>query len=118
MNNQERSILSKNYTIEKKYTVVFFIKKSINAETYRVKTSDGKLFFLKLFNYSKLHPSSFDIDNNILEIELAKSINQQNIVSYIESGELIIENRKLGYLVLDFIAGETLYEKITREKIS
>ena len=118
MNNQERSILSKNYTIEKKYTVVFFIKKSINAETYRVKTSDGKLFFLKLFNYSKLHPSSFDIDNNILEIEIVKSINQQNIVSYIESGELIFENRKLGYLVLDFIAGETLYEKITREKIS
>jgi hypothetical protein len=48
MNNQEKSILSKNYTIEKKYTVVFFIKKSINAETYRVKTYDGKLYFLKL----------------------------------------------------------------------
>ena len=32
--------------------------------------------------------------------------------------ELFLENKRYGYLVLDFIAGETLSEKIKREPIS
>ncbi|MCZ2131203.1 MAG: AAA family ATPase [Bacteroidia bacterium] len=99
------------------YTVSFPIKKGSNAETYRVKGKDGKLYFLKLFNYSKLHRSAFDSENNLLEIEFLKPIKHPNIVSYKDSGELIFEGRKFGFLVLNFIAGETLAEKISREKI-
>ena len=42
------------------YTVLFPIKQGNNAETYRVKGKDGKLYFLKLFNSVKLHCSAFD----------------------------------------------------------
>ncbi|MEI2822812.1 MAG: AAA family ATPase [Chitinophagaceae bacterium] len=104
-------------SIVKDYTVSFPIKKGSNAETYRVKGKDGKLYFLKLFNYAKLHRSAFDSENNLLEIEFLKSIKHPNIVSYKDSGELIFEGKKLGFLVLNFIAGETLAEKISREKI-
>jgi len=99
------------------YTVSFPIKKGSNAETYRVKGKDGKLYFLKLFNYAKLHRSAFDSENNLLEIEYLKSIKHPNIVSYKDSGELIYEGKKFGFLVLNFIAGETLAEKISRDKI-
>lgn len=110
-------ILPKNSSVDEKYTVMFFIKQGSNAETYRVKGKDGKLYFLKLFNYAKLHRSAFDSENDLLEIEFLKSIEHPNIVSYKDSGELIVEGKKFGFLVLNFIAGETLAEKISREKI-
>ena len=109
--------LPKNFSVNEKYSVVLFIKHGSNAETYRVKGNDGKLYFLKLFNYAKLHRSAFDSENNLLEIEFLKTINNSNIVGYKDSGDLIFEGKKYGFLVLDFIAGETLAEKISRDKI-
>ena len=117
MEDNYKGILPKNFSVDEKYSVILFIKQGSNAETYRVKGKDGKLYFLKLFSYSKLHRSAFDSENNLLEIEFLKSIKHPNIVSYKDSGELIYEGKKFGYLVLNFIAGETLAEKISREKI-
>lgn len=117
MDINHKGILPKNFSVNEKYSVMLFIKQGSNAETYRVKGKDGKLYFLKLFNYAKLHRSAFDSDNNLLEIEFLKSIKHPNIVSYKDSGELIFEGKKFGFLVLNFIAGETLAEKISREKI-
>ena len=111
-----KGILPKGFLIDEKYSVLLFIKQGSNAETYRVKGSDGKLYFLKLFNYAKLHRSAFDSENNLLEIEFLRKVNHENIVSYKDSGELIFENKKFGYLVLNFIAGETLAERISRER--
>jgi len=110
-----KGILPKGFSIDNKYSILLFIKQGSNAETYRVKGTDGNLYFLKLFNYSKLHRSAFDSDNNLLEIELLKNVKHDNIVSYKDSGELIYENKKFGYLVLNFIPGETLAERISRE---
>ena len=109
-------MLSKNFSINDDYKVLLFVKQGFYAETYRVKGNNGKLYFLKLFNYSQLHKSAFDVNNNILEIELVKSIQHPNLVTYKDSGEIVIENKKYAYLVLDFIAGETLSEKIIRER--
>jgi len=110
-----KGILPKDFSIDDKYSILLFIKQGSNAETYRVKGADGNLYFLKLFNYSKLHRSAFDSDNNLLEIELLKNVKHDNIVSYKDSGELIYENKKFGYLVLNFIPGEMLAERISRE---
>ncbi len=111
-----KGILPKGFIIDDKYSVLLFIKQGSNAETYRVKGVDGKLYFFKLFNYAKLNRTAFDEDNNLLEIDFLKSINHENIVSYKDSGEFIFENRKFAYLVLNFIAGETLTERISRER--
>jgi len=118
MSELKKSILEKNFSINEKYKVLLFIKQGNNAETYRVKGNDEKLYFLKLFNYSKLHHSSFDADNNLLEIEITKILNNDNIVKFIYNGELFIDNKRYGYLILDFIAGETLSEKIKREPLT
>jgi len=117
MKEQNKGILPKNFSVDGKYSVFLFIKQGSNAETYRVKGKDSKLYFLKLFNYAKLHRSAFDTENNLLEIEFLKSIKHPNIVSYKDSGELIFEGKKFGYLILNFIAGETLADKTSREKI-
>lgn len=118
MNILKQNILPKNFSLDGKYNVLFFIKKGNNAETYRVKGNDGKLYLLKLFNYAKLHRSAFDNENNLLEIEFIKSIKHANIVTYKDDGELIYEGKKYGFLILNFIAGETLSDRIAREPIS
>lgn len=112
-----KGILSKNEVINSKYTVLLFIKNGSNAQTYRVKGLDGKLYFLKLFSYSKLHRSQFDIEGNLLEIEFLKQIDHPNIVKYRDSGEIVIDNQKYAFLVLDFIAGETIADKIIRDDV-
>ena len=114
--NSYKGILPKGLLIDERYSVLLFIKQGSNAETYRVKGKDGKLYFLKLFNYSKLSRTAFDSESNLLEIEFLKKVKHENIVSYKGSGELIFENKKYAYLVLDFIAGETLAERISRER--
>jgi transitional endoplasmic reticulum ATPase len=108
-------LLSKQYSVNSKYTVLFPIKQSVNAQSYRVKCNKGNLYFLKLFNFSKLHRTAFDSEGNILEIEFLKKIKHPNIVKYHDSGELIIEHQRYAFLVLEFISGETLSDKLVRE---
>src|SRR5690554_747335 len=115
MNNMPY-ILSKGQNIKGKYTVTFFLKKGSYAETYRVKDQEGKTKFLKLFSYSKLDRTQFDNNGDILEIEILKQINHPNLVSYCDTGELLIENQKYAYAILDFISGETLADKMKREQ--
>jgi len=116
--NKKNAILSKNFSIDGKYSVLLFIKQGRNAQTYRVKDLDGNLCFLKLFDYAKTRPSDFDSENNLLEIAFLRKINHENILKYRDSGEITLENRKFGYLALDFIAGETLSERISRDPLT
>ncbi len=116
--NNYPPILPKHFSVNEKYSILLFIKHSSNAETYRVKGQDGKLYFLKLFYLAKMVHSAFDSENNLLEIELLKTLKQENIAAYKDSGELHYEGRKFPFLVLDFIAGETLAAHISREKIT
>lgn len=110
-----KGILSRSDMIDKKYTVQFFIKKGSHAETYRVKDKSGQTLFLKLFQLSKLHRTQFDGEGNIKEIEFLKILKHPNIVHYCDSGEWVKETQRFAYLVLNFISGETLEERIKRE---
>lgn len=108
-------ILSRNQKIET-YTVTFPIKQGAYAETYRVKDSLGKNFFLKLINCAKLHRSQFTEEGGVLELQISKQLKHPNITTYHDSGALILSGQKLVYIVYDFIAGETVAQYITREQ--
>ena len=116
MSKASNYILKKGHLINDSYTVTFPQKKGSYAEAYRVKDKEGKTQFLKLFSYSKLDRTQFDQNENILEIEILKQINHPNIAKYKDSGDLIIENQKYAYVILGFISGETLADKMKREQ--
>lgn len=98
------------------YTVVFPHKQSTYAETYRVKDSNGKLRFLKLIAFAKLHHSQFNSDGRIIEMEVCKVLNHPNTCNYIDSGTLIYQGQQYAYIVTEFISGETLAQKVEREQ--
>lgn len=112
-----KQTIAKKYIIDGKYTVQFFVKKGAYAESYRVKDHKGDNYFLKLFPLAKLHRTQFDNLGNIKEIEFLKSIKHPNIVNYVDNGELIYQNQSFAYLVMDYISGETLAEKLSREQV-
>lgn len=113
--SKQSTILTKGQTIDNKYTMQFFLKKGNYAETYRVQNEKKETKFLKLFDLSKLHRTQFTNEGDVLEIEILKQIKHPNLVSYLDSGNVIIENQKYAYAVLDFISGETLADKMKRE---
>lgn len=108
-------VLAKGQTIDNKYSVSFFLKKGNYAETYRVQNEVKETKFLKLFDYTKLHRTQFTESGEILEIEILKQIKHPNLVKYNGSGNAIIANQKFGFVILDFISGETLADKMNRE---
>lgn len=114
--NNSNQILTKGQLVDDKYTVTFFLKKGSYAETYRVKDELKTTKLLKLFSYSKLHRTQFDQSADLLEIEILKKLNHPNIVKLSDSGELLIENQKYAYAILDFISGETLADKMKRKQ--
>lgn len=98
------------------YKVIFFIKQGEYAETYRVKSGDGTLRFLKLINRGKLHKSQFTDDGKILEIEIVKTLKHHGLCEYISDGETVMNGQRYAYFVTEFISGETVSQKVTREQ--
>lgn len=110
-----KSILSKGQIIDDKYSVSFFLKKGSYAETYRVQNEAKETKILKLLSFAKLHRTQFTVSGEILEIEMLKQIKHSNLLKYADSGNIVIDNQKLAYVVLDFVSGETLADKMKRE---
>lgn len=110
-----KSILTKGQIIDNKYSVSFFLKRGSYAETYRVQNEAKETKFLKLFDYSKLHRTQFTHNGDVLEIEILRQIKHPNLVKYNDRGNVVIDNHKYAYVVLNFISGETLADKMKHE---
>lgn len=68
-----------------------------------------------MINCAKLHRTQFDSEGNVLEVKIAKQLDNPNIVKYRDSGETIINGRKYAYIVFDYISGETTSQFLARE---
>ena len=108
-------LFQKGQTIDNHYTVVFPHKESAYAETYRVRDINGKLRFLKLIYYSKLQHSQFDKDGNIIEVEVSSKLSHPNVCKFVDNGKIIANGQQLAYIVTEFVSGETLDKRISRE---
>ncbi len=107
-------ILAKKQLIDSKYEVRFFIEGDDYCEKYRVNSKDGKSYFLKLYNSSKLSKDSFS-HGSMLEVEILALLKSNGIIKLIDSGEMVEASQKYHYIVSEFISGETLQEKLERE---
>jgi len=111
-----KQLLNKKEVINSTYEVQFFIVGDTFYEKYRVKGKDGKTYLLKLYNSSKLSKNDFS-NGNLLEVEILTSLNLDNSVRLVNNGEYVKDNKKYHYIVLDFISGETLLDKLEREGV-
>jgi len=111
-----KNVLNKKQKVNSTYEIQFFIGGDTFYEKYRVKSKDGKTYLLKLYNSSKLSKNDFSNDN-LLEVEILASLNLDNSVRLVNNGEFVTDNNKYHYIILDFISGETLQDKLERDGI-
>lgn len=97
-----------------KYTVVFPHKEGLYADTYRVKDEYGKVKFLKLIYMEELKVFQYDKDGQVIEVELAKSLNHDNLCSFVDSGKLEKDGHQLLYIVTEYVKGENLNDRLYR----
>lgn len=108
------SILTQGQRVDK-YTVEYAIKTNAYCETYRVADDDGNPFFLKLYIIKNLPQKLLNEAGDVLEIFYAKQLKHKNIISYIDSGTLMIPEGVCHYMVTIYFTGELLVEKVERE---
>ena len=106
-------LFKKNQNIDK-YTVVFPHKESVYAETYRVKDADGKVKFMKLIFMEELKVFQFDGNGDVIEEEIAKVLQYDNLCSYVDSGRLEYQEHQLLYIVTEYVRGENLNQHLYR----
>jgi transitional endoplasmic reticulum ATPase len=110
-------ILRKGDILNSTYEVQFFISGDEFCEKYRVKGNDGKTYLLKLYNSSKLSKNDFS-DFNLLEVEILTTLNVENAVRLVNNGGYVKGSNKYHFIVLDFISGETIQDKLERDGVS
>lgn len=96
------------------YSVSFQHKEGSYAETYRVKDALGKTRFLKLINNAKLNRHQIDDDGHVKEVEISKCLSHRNLCKYVDSGTIMVAGGQRTYVVTEFISGETLSQRISR----
>lgn len=106
-------LFKKNDNIEK-YVVVFPHKEGRYAQTYRVKDENGKVKFLKLIFMEELEVYQYDKDGQVIEVELASSLNHMNLCSFVDSGKLERDGHQLLYVVTEYVKGENLNDRLYR----
>lgn len=97
-----------------KYVVVFPHKEGSYAQTYRVKDENGKVKFLKLIFMEELEVYQYDKDGQVIEVELASSLNHMNLCSFVDSGKLERDGHQLLYVVTEYVKGENLNDRLYR----
>lgn len=112
---KQNPVLERGNTINDRYSVLFYITGGNTSQSYRVKDTESKLWFLKIFSSAKLKPSQYDSNAELLEVSIISHVRHPNIIKTHDSGEFILKNEKYTYLITEFISGETLHDKILRE---
>lgn len=115
MSEETKYIFNKSDAIANKYEVSFPVKKGYYAESYRVKDPNGDNLFLKFIDTNKLHSTQLTRDGELTEIQYVRQLDNPYVVNYKDHGEVILGNRKYIYLLMSFITGETVAEKLQRE---
>lgn len=109
-------LLNKGRLVNSTYEIQFFIDGDTFCEKYRVKGNNGKTYLLKLYNSSKLSRNDFS-NINLFEVEILSQLNLESTIKLIDNGEYVHKNSRYHYVVLDFISGETLKERLERDGV-
>lgn len=110
------TILDKKQIVNSTYEVQFFISGDAFCEKYRVKGNDGKTYLLNLYDSSKLSSNDFS-GSNLLEVEILASLNIENTVKLVNNGEYVKGANKYHFVVLEFISGESIQDKLERDGV-
>ena len=101
-----------------RYVINSFIKKGIVAESYTVLGPDDMMYFMKVFDLRSIPREQLFEGKEVYEIQLCKELNtdeNQNVVRYVDNGEVKKGNAVYHYLVTEFYRGMLLFNAVRQE---
>jgi transitional endoplasmic reticulum ATPase len=101
-----------------KYVINSFIKKGIVAESYTVLGPDDMMYFMKIYELRSIPHEQLFEGKEVYEIQLCKELNtdeNQNVVRYVDNGEVKKGNTIYHYLVTEFYRGVLLLDAVREE---
>lgn len=101
-----------------KYVIHSFIKKGIVAESYTVLGPDDMMYFMKVYDFRSIPREQLFEGKEVYEIQLCKELNtdeNQNVVRYVDNGEVRKGNASYHYLVTEYYRGMSLYDAVRNE---
>ena len=103
-----------------KYRVNDFIKKGALAESYTAYGGDDILYFLKVFDMTEMPSNQLFEGKEVFEIVFCKELSEEqndNIIHYIDNGEVRKGNKVFRYLVTEFYYGQLLNQSVEKEGV-
>ena len=101
-----------------KYVINSFIKKGAVAESYTVLGPDDMMYFMKIYELQSIPREQLFQGKEVYEIQLCKELNtdeNQNVIRYVDNGEVKKGNTVYHYLVTEFYRGVSLYDAVRKE---
>ena len=101
-----------------KYVINSFIKKGAVAESYTVLGPDDMMYFMKVYDLGSIPHEQLFEGKEVYEIQLCKELNtdeNQNVVRYVDNGEVRKGNSVYHYLVTEFYRGILLLDAVRQE---
>ena len=101
-----------------KYVIHSFIKKGAVAESYTVLGPDDMMYFMKIYDFGSIPHEQLFQGKEVYEIQLCKELSSdesENVVRYVDNGEIRKGEKRYHYLVTVFYRGITLYEAVRNE---
>lgn len=112
--SQTDLIFSKGTVVADRFEIQFPLESVGLVQSYRARYG-GKIFRLDLLNLSSLSSTFFDENGKLRQVSLMKSVNHSNIPVLLEEGEVVLNNQRFAFLAYQFVSGETLNAKLSRE---
>ena len=101
-----------------KYVIHSFIKKGIVAESYTVLGPDDMMYFMKIYDFRSIPHEQLFEGKEVYEIHLCKELNtdeNQNVIRYVDNGEMKKGDKVYHYLVTEFYRGKSLFAAVREE---
>ena len=101
-----------------KYVIHSFIKKGIVAESYTVLGPDDMMYFMKVYDFRRIPHEQLFEGKEVYEIQLCKELNtaeNQNVIRYVDNGEVRKGNAVYHYLVTEYYRGSLLLDAVREE---
>lgn len=100
-----------------KYVVDSFIKQGAVAESYTVYGTDDMMYFLKAYDLALIPKAQFFEGKEVYEIVLCQEIDNDNIIKFVDKGEVKKGNKTFRYLVTNFYRGHLLSTSIKNDGV-
>ena len=101
-----------------KYVIHSFVKKGAVAESYTVLGPDDMMYFMKIYDFRSIPREQLFEGKEVYEIQLCKELNtdeNQNVVRYVDNGEVRKGNATYHYLVTEFYRGTPLLDAVRED---